>query len=316
MAGRAAAYVFAAGYGAVLIGRTAGRRISVRRGSGGGNLRRIFGYGSALLVIDGAITLFYRLDAILIGAIISVPAVGRFEAAGQLAGFLGYGGQSIGAAVAPRMARTEDEPPDVPLFERGLRLVMLVQGLFIAPLVVWAGPITSLILGPGYGESADVLRVMAPFAFLVGISPMVSLSVNYLGEARRRIGCGLRPGDQRHHRPPPAQQDRHRRGGDRDRRRLHLLRGHAPPDPAPHGPDPTAPGGERLPPRPGRGRRRRRGAVRPRHRRRAAGDPAGRRGRGPAAYVAALLALRAVDVAELRWGWRQLRAALPGSPSR
>lgn len=187
MAGRAAAYIFAAVYGSILIGRTAGRRISVRRGSGGGNLKRIFGYGSALLVIDGAITLFYRLDAILIGAIVSIPAVGRFEAAGQLAGFLGYGGQSIGAAIAPRMARTEDEAPDVPLFERGLRIVMLVQGIFIAPLVVWAGPITNLILGPGYGESAEVLRVMAPFAFLVGISPMVSLSVNYLGEARRRI---------------------------------------------------------------------------------------------------------------------------------
>lgn len=191
MVGRAAAYIFAAAYGSVLIGRTVGRRISVRRSAGGGNLRRIFGYGSALLVIDGAITLFYRLDAILIGAIVSVPAVGRFEAAGQLAGFLGYGGQSIGAAVAPRMARSADDPPDVALFERGLRIVVLVQGIFIAPLLVWAEPIVNLILGPGYGESAHVLRALAPFAFLVGISPMVALSVNYLGEARRRIFVAL-----------------------------------------------------------------------------------------------------------------------------
>jgi O-antigen/teichoic acid export membrane protein len=187
MAGRAAAYAFAAGYGLVLVGRTIGRRVSIGRGAGGGHVRRIFGYGSALLVVDGAITLFSRLDALLIGAIVSVTAVGRFEAPLQLAGFLGYIGQSIGAGVAPRMARSEHERPDLPALERGLAVVILLQGVFVAPLLVWAEPIQSLVLGPGYEDSADVLRALAPFAFLVGVSPMVSLSVNYLGQARRRI---------------------------------------------------------------------------------------------------------------------------------
>lgn len=191
MAGRAAAYAFAAGYGVVALGRTIGRRVSARRAAGGGHLRRIMGYGSGLLIIDGAFTLFSRIDAILIGAIVSVTAVGRFEAPMQLVGFLGYVGQSIGAGVAPRMARSEDADPDLPSLERGLGIVLLIQGVFLAPLIVWAEPITSLIFGSGYEQSADVLRALAPYAYLVGISPMLALSVNYLGEARRRIPVAI-----------------------------------------------------------------------------------------------------------------------------
>lgn len=187
VAGRAAAYAFAAGYGLVVIGRTLGRGISVRRGSGAGHLGRIMRYGSALLVIDGAFTLFSRLDALLIGAIVSVTAVGFFEAPLQLMVFLGFVGQSISAGVAPRMVRNDGQEPDLASLERGLWIMLLLQGVFVAPLIVWAEPIVDLLWGPGYGESADVLRALAPYAFLVGISPMLALSVNYLGEARRRI---------------------------------------------------------------------------------------------------------------------------------
>ncbi len=187
MAGRAAAYAFAAGYGFVIIGRTIGRRVSVRRGAGGGNLRRILSYGSALLVIDGAFTLFSRLDAILIGAIVSVTAVGYFEAPIQRMVFLGFVGQSIAAGVAPRMARGGGQRPELPALERGLWIMLLFQGVFVAPLLVWAEPIVNLLWGSEYGQAADVLQALAPYAFLVGVSPMLALSVNYLGEARRRI---------------------------------------------------------------------------------------------------------------------------------
>jgi O-antigen/teichoic acid export membrane protein len=189
IAGRAAAYAFAAGYGAVVIARAVGRGITVTRANG--HARRIMGYGSALLVIDGAFTLFSRLDAILIGAIVSVTAVGFFEAPIQMMVFLGFVGQSISAGVAPRMARSEGSRPDVPSLERGLRIMVLLQGVFVAPLLVWAEPIADVILGADFSESADVLRALAPYAFLIGISPMVALSVNYLGEARRRIPIAI-----------------------------------------------------------------------------------------------------------------------------
>jgi O-antigen/teichoic acid export membrane protein len=118
---------------------------------------------------------------------VSVTAVGFFEAPVQLMVFLAFVGQSISAGVAPRMARSEGHEPDLPALQRGLWIMLLLQGVFVAPLIVWAEPIVDLLWGSGYAEAADVLRALAPYAFLVGVSPMLALSVNYLGEARRRI---------------------------------------------------------------------------------------------------------------------------------
>jgi O-antigen/teichoic acid export membrane protein len=61
----------------------------------------------------------------------------------------------------------------------------------VVPTVVWAAPIANLLLGATYADSADVLRALAPFTFLTGFAPLVSLSVNYLGEARRRIPVAI-----------------------------------------------------------------------------------------------------------------------------
>ena len=189
LAGRAAAYAVAAGYGVFVISRTLRERLPLRRSSG--NARRILGYGSALLIIDGAFTLFSRIDALLIGAILSVEAVALFEVPIMLVGFLAFVGQSVASGVAPRMARTADGEPDLVALQRGLAIMVAFQGVFLAPLIVWAGPILDLLVGAKYADSAEVLRALAPFAFLVGVSPMLALSVNYLGEARRRVPIAI-----------------------------------------------------------------------------------------------------------------------------
>lgn len=191
-AGRATAYAVASGFALVLVARTIHPvRLRLRGGSGDGHVRRIIGYGAALLIINGAFTLFSQIDTLLIGAILSVPAVGLFAAPAQIMTFLGYFGQSISSGVAPRMARTAEAQPDSTALQRGLRIMVAFQGIFLAPLLVWATPITALVLGPGYGESAGVLRALTPYAFLIGISPMVAMSVNYLGEARRRVPIAI-----------------------------------------------------------------------------------------------------------------------------
>jgi O-antigen/teichoic acid export membrane protein len=60
-----------------------------------------------------------------------------------------------------------------------------------APLVVWAEPIVRLFLGGGYGEAADVLRVLGPFMFLKGMGPALAGAANYLGEGRRRVPVAI-----------------------------------------------------------------------------------------------------------------------------
>jgi O-antigen/teichoic acid export membrane protein len=187
IAGRAAAYGIVVVFGAILVRRAIRHPISLRRRGEESHLRRIFGYGSVLLVIEGAYTIFVRLDAILIGAIVTITAVGQFGAALQVAALLGIGGQAIGSAIAPRIARTASGPGEVRTLERALPIIILLQGLFLAPLIVWADPIVRLILGDGFGEAAECLRALAPYAFLVGLSPLISGSVNFIGEARKRI---------------------------------------------------------------------------------------------------------------------------------
>jgi lipopolysaccharide exporter len=189
MAGRAAAYAFAAGYGLVLVARTVRRSIRPRR-EGHGHARRIAVYGSALLVVDSAFALFSQIGVLLIGALLTVSAVGLFEASFRLAGMLGFVGLPVRSAVAPRLARGE-QGPDRDSFERALRYLLLFQGVVLAPMVVWAEPLTRIVLGTAYLESAETLRALAPFALLLGISPLLAGAVNYLGAARRRIPIAI-----------------------------------------------------------------------------------------------------------------------------
>ena len=46
-------------------------------------------------------------------------------------------------------------------------------------------------LGPHFHESASVLRALAPYIFLSGFGALVSVSANYLGEARRRVPVAI-----------------------------------------------------------------------------------------------------------------------------
>jgi O-antigen/teichoic acid export membrane protein len=189
MYGRAVAYAFAAGFGFALITRTIGRSVRPRR-SGHGHARRIAIYGSALVVVDGAFTLFSTIDVLLIGAILSVSAVGLFEAAYKLASLLFFIGLPVRSAVAPRLARG-GSGPDHEALETALRYMVLAQGVILAPLIVWAEPLTRIVLGTDYLGSVDTLRALAPFALLAAVSPLLAGAANYLGAAARRVPIAI-----------------------------------------------------------------------------------------------------------------------------
>ena len=189
IAGRAAGYLMAAGIAVTLLLRPLDTRRAFR-GRGAGNVRRISRYGSAVLVVDGAFVLFGSIDALLIGAMISVTAVGQFQAPVRLMAFLTIAGTAVASGVAPRLARGREEPNKAAL-NNALRHLMILQGILIAPLVVWAEPITRLLLGADYAGSANVLRAFAPYAFLIAISPVITRGVTYLGAAHLRIPIAI-----------------------------------------------------------------------------------------------------------------------------
>ena len=189
MLGRTAGYVLGAIAAAFLLRRVLNRMPSTAGSGPDLGRRALVAYAGVIFLIDVAFTLFEQVDVILIGAIIGTTAVGVFEAPLRLTVFLGYGGQALALAVAPRLARRG--APDVRAFMSATRYLLLLQSLLLAPVLVWAGPIVDLALGPSYGDSVAVLRALAPFVFLSGLGTYITITVNYLGEARRRVPLAI-----------------------------------------------------------------------------------------------------------------------------
>ncbi|MEA2429830.1 MAG: hypothetical protein QOI19_303, partial [Thermoleophilaceae bacterium] len=185
--GRAIGFSVAVGLGIVLGIKAIGRSNLLHGRAPEGGSRRIFRYGGALMIIDGAYALLVPIGTLLLGAFLDARAVGVYSAPARFIVFLHYPGLSIASAVAPRLARGRNTEPDVPALVSGLRWIILIQTVLGAPTIVWARPITEILLGDGYARSADVLALLAPFTFMSGFAPLLSLSVNYLGEARRRV---------------------------------------------------------------------------------------------------------------------------------
>ena len=144
-------------------------------------------YAGAMMLVDAAHTAIVQVDVLLIGGVLGVVAAGPFAAVIRLFTFLTYLGNSAAAGVAPRLSRSAGVEPDAKTFGLGLRYVVVLQGVLLAPLVVWAKPISAVVLGAGYSESVGVMRALAPTVVLGALAPVLALGANYLGEARRRV---------------------------------------------------------------------------------------------------------------------------------
>jgi O-antigen/teichoic acid export membrane protein len=185
--GRAAGYGAGAAFAMVLARRLLGRRaFAVRSASPAlrGEVRR---YARPLFATNSAYTAYATTDVQLIAALLPTSAVGLWSAPFKLLNLLGYVGQSVANAVAPRMALGSRSGPDARAFSVGLRWLLILHAAVVAGVVAWAEPITMLLLGPDFSGSVDVLRALTPVLLLRGISPLISESVNYIGEAGRRL---------------------------------------------------------------------------------------------------------------------------------
>jgi O-antigen/teichoic acid export membrane protein len=189
--GRAVGYVFGALVGVTLLGRLLGRSPLFGTGPSPVSRRQFVGYAGAMLVVGGASAAFSVIDVLLIGAFLTTTSVGLFSAPLRLIAVLSYPGLALSQGVGPRFARHPDDPPQLDALERAIRYVVIAQASVLAFVTVWAGPVVDLTLGSKFSESAGVLRALAPYVFLTGISPVVTASLNYRGEARRRIPISI-----------------------------------------------------------------------------------------------------------------------------
>lgn len=185
--GRAIGFGFGGLLGLIMIVRALGPGTVRLRPNPRPRMKRILTYAGALLIVDAAYSVYHQIDVLLIGALLSASAAGLYAAPLKVLSFIQYPGLALAGGVAPRLARQDGAEPNVGAFQIALRYLIVLQMFMVAPLVVWAGPIVDLVLGSDYEESADVLRALGPYIFLGGIAPLLSLGVNYLGEAKRRI---------------------------------------------------------------------------------------------------------------------------------
>jgi O-antigen/teichoic acid export membrane protein len=149
--------------------------------------RRIARYALPLMLVDGGWVLFSQIDLLLIGAYLGTRQVGLFSAPLRLLTLLAYPGIAVADGVANRMTRGAGSEPDGAAFAGALRVLIIIESLVLAPMIVWARPIVDVLLGSGYRGSTDTLRVLSISAYLGAFAPLVSVSANFLGDARSRV---------------------------------------------------------------------------------------------------------------------------------
>ena len=184
--GRAIGYAVATGAGLWLMVRLLGRIGGREPARSKVGPRQVLKYAGATFVVDLGWTMIARVDVLLIGGLLGTAAVGSFSAVLRILTVLGYLGTAVAGGVAPRLSLA-DGSPDTRAFNQGLRYLIIVQGLVLAPLLVWAKPLVDLLLGPGYEQSVQVMQVLSVTAFVSAPAALLSISVNYLGGAQRRI---------------------------------------------------------------------------------------------------------------------------------
>jgi O-antigen/teichoic acid export membrane protein len=184
--GKLLGYVVATAAGSYLIWRIIRARQPVRQRQGAVTARSMLRYAGVMFVVDIAWSAIAQIDVLLIGALISTAAVGSFAAVLRVLTVVGYVGAAVAASIAPRLSLA-GPGPDVRAFERALRYLLIVQGATIAPMIVWAHPVTELLLGSGYHSAAEIMRVLSIYSFVGAPASMITLAVTYLGEARRRL---------------------------------------------------------------------------------------------------------------------------------
>jgi O-antigen/teichoic acid export membrane protein len=190
--GRAIGYTVGVGIAFGYVWRLVGRPRTGASDISGVRVRQILAYSGALLIVDALFRTFAQIDVLLIAAILGGGrAVGLFDLPMQMVWFLHYPAGAVSTAVAPRMARAPGTEPQVGTFTQAMRWITALQGIFLAPIIVWSEPIITTLLGQDYRESADVLQALAPFVLLSGPAMLVTVSVNYLGAARRRVPLAI-----------------------------------------------------------------------------------------------------------------------------
>jgi O-antigen/teichoic acid export membrane protein len=143
------------------------------------------GQVTSVFATDRSQALVRSVSVLLLGAYVGPVASGIFMAPAALAGVAHHVGCLTARRVTPRLTKGVSQP-----LNGTLRALIVFQCVMLAPAVVWARPITELLFGSRYSQSAEVLRALAPFVFFAGIAPVVARAADGV-EVSRRVSIYL-----------------------------------------------------------------------------------------------------------------------------
>lgn len=133
--------------------------------------------GRTLFVATSAVTLYTSANVFLLGLVLPAAQVGIFAAGERIVRAAGRLTTPIAAATFPRATFLIDRGREARAQRLATLTLLALFGIGCAGsllLAVLATPITKLLFGPGYGESAAVMRVLGLLLPLIGISGAIA----------------------------------------------------------------------------------------------------------------------------------------------
>jgi O-antigen/teichoic acid export membrane protein len=130
--------------------------------------------------------LLFRLDAVLLAALATPAAVGRYGAAYRLLEstlFVSWALNGAFAAMFAYLGRDTD-PTVSAVFERALKVAIVVLMPVAVALVVFSEPIMRLAFGADFGVAAPALRLLGPVVVLIAIVTICTSLIFFRGDPR------------------------------------------------------------------------------------------------------------------------------------
>ena len=154
-----------------------------------GLTRRLLEYSIPLTATRGANVLDKKVDAILVGALLNVTAVGYYALAKQVADFAAMPATAFGFTISPTIGEqsaSHQTERATRLYQESLRYILLLYVPACFGIVLVADPMIRYIFGNAYLPAVPVVQVFAGFVLVDAINQTTSDTLDYLGRARSR----------------------------------------------------------------------------------------------------------------------------------
>jgi O-antigen/teichoic acid export membrane protein len=183
----AVANTVACAVGAYLLIKT-WRRRGARGAHEGPTTSALMRFGRQVWYTDLAYLGFTTVDQIMLQAFRGTASVGLYDVAWQLTTGLALLSTAVAGAVAPRLGDTDREFVNV-LFARSVGALTALYSAIAVLTVLLAHDLVRTLFSSSYTSSGRILAALAPYVVLLGVAPVISTGLNFLGiaHARRRI---------------------------------------------------------------------------------------------------------------------------------